>query len=126
MHTEQSTSPPNSHPARESVGSWFSGFGALRLMLVALTVGLIALGPVSGGAVSFEGTQLLTTLLAPTCYVIVLFVLPLDMTMARVFMSGATEFKRQQLKRVIITEAVLFTLMITAWLPFVLKLLRIA
>lgn len=109
----------------EHRAGWFDGFGALRLMLMALTVGLIVLGPLSGGAVSFEGVKLLTTLLAPTCFVIVLFVLPLDMTMARVFMSGVDDTRRTELRRVITTEIVLFVLLVLAWLPFVLKLLRI-
>ena len=110
---------------REQPG-WFDGFGALRLMLMTLTGLLIALGPVSGGPVSFEGVKLFTTLLAPTCYVIVLFLLPLDITMSRVFMSGASEARRRQLKRVMVTEAALFVLMVVGWLPFVLQLLRIA
>jgi hypothetical protein len=107
------------------IAHWFQGFGALRLMLIGLSATLMLLGPVSGGEVSFEGIALFTTLLAPTFYVVMIFVLPLDMTMSRVFMSDATPVKRTQLRRVIITEAVLLLLMLLAWLPFVLKLLRI-
>lgn len=107
------------------IARWFEGFGALRLMLIGLSAFLMLLGPVSGGEVSFEGIALFTTLLAPTFYVVMVFVLPLDMTMTRVFMSDASEEKRTQLRRVIMTEAVLLAFMLLAWLPFVLKLLRI-
>ena len=104
---------------------WFKGFGALRWILITLSVSLMLLGPVSGGPVSFDGVKMFTTLLAPTFYVVVLFVLPLDMTMTRIFMSDADAVKRLQLKRVLITESALLTLMVLTWLPFVLKLLRI-
>ena len=105
--------------------SWFEGFGTLRWMLIIIAVILMLLGPVSGGPVTFEGLGLLTTLLAPTFYVVIIFVLPLDMTMTRVFMTEADDARRVQLKRVMITEAVLLALMLLTWLPFVLKLLRI-
>jgi hypothetical protein len=108
-------------------GRWFKGFGALRLMLAALAVVLILLGPVSGGEVSFEGIKLYTTLLAPTLYVVVAFVLPLDMMMTLLFRAEAKDdaVRRGQLNRVLITEALLLVAMLLSWLPFVLELLRI-
>ena len=104
---------------------WFEGFGPLRLALVAAAVILIALGPFSGGSVRFDGLSLITTLVAPVAYAIFIFVLPLDMMMCLVFMSGASAGKRAALKRAIFTEGLLFLAMILAWLPFVLTLLRI-
>ena len=95
-------------------------------MLVLITLSLIAIGPFAGGPVRFDGWAIVPTLVAPAFYVIVIFVLPLDMTMSRVFMSGASEARRAQLKRVMVTEAVLFVLMVIGWLPFVLQLLRIS
>ncbi len=105
--------------------SWFQGFGPLRLILIAVVGLLIVIGPFSGGSVRFDGLHLITTLVAPVAYAIFIFVLPLDMTMSLVFMSGASEEKRAALKRVMITEGLLFVAMILAWLPFVLTLLRI-
>ncbi len=105
---------------------WFEGFGGLRLMLVALCAALVLVGPFSGGAVRFDGFALITTLVAPVAFAIFLFVLPLDMVMSWVFMSGASDTRRAALRRAIVTEGALMVLMVLAWLPFVLRLLRIA
>jgi hypothetical protein len=105
--------------------TWFQGFGPLRLVLIAVVAVLIAVGPFSGGSVRFDGLHLITTLVAPVAYAIFIFVLPLDMMMSLVFMSGAGEEKRAALKRVILTEGLLLVAMLLAWLPFVLTLLRL-
>ena len=103
----------------------FRGLGPLRLVLIATVVALIILGPISGGAPSFDGIALFTTLIAPVAYAIFVFVLPLDIVMARVFMSGAGPERRAALKRAIVIEGILFVLIILAWMPYVLKLLRL-
>jgi hypothetical protein len=105
--------------------TWFAGFGPLRVLLI-VTVGLLAMvGPFSGGSVDFAGFALITTLVAPVAYAIFMFVLPLDMTMTALFMTDATRVRRAALKRALITEAVLLALMLLAWLPFTLQLLRV-
>ena len=103
----------------------FRGFGPLRLVLIATVVAVTVLGPFSGGPFRHEGIALVTTLIAPVAYVIFVFVLPLDIVMAMVFMSGADEERRAALKRAIMIEAILFVLMVLAWMPFLLKLLRL-
>ena len=82
-------------------------------------------GPFSGGSVDFAGFALITTLVAPVAYAIFVFVLPLDMTMSAIFMSDTTPRRRAALKRAVITEAVLLAIMLLAWLPFTLQLLRV-
>ena len=86
---------------------------------------LAALGPVSGGTVSFDGIALITTLVAPVAFAVFVFVLPLDLAMSLVFMSDATGERRAALKRALVTEVALLAIMILAWLPFVLTLLRV-
>ncbi|MFT5446413.1 MAG: hypothetical protein ACI9DC_001580 [Gammaproteobacteria bacterium] len=108
-----------------NVFSWFDDFGALRLLLIAVAGGLVLLGPFSGGSVDFAGFALITTLVAPVAYAILVFVLPLDMTMTALFMTDTTPQRRAALKRALITEAVLLAVMIMTWLPFTLKLLRV-
>jgi hypothetical protein len=107
------------------VKNWFAGFGTLRLMLIALIVLLTVLGPFSGGTVNFDGFALITTLVAPVMFAILVFVLPLELTMAAVFRSSASSEHRAELKRAMITETVLFAMMMLAWIPFILKLLRV-
>lgn len=55
---------------------------------------------------------------------IVLFVLPLDMTMARIFMSGESHDDRLRLRKIIQIEGLLFILLLLAWVPFFMKILR--
>lgn len=104
---------------------WLEGFGALRLMLLGTAVLLVVLAPFSGGRVVFEGPAIVTTLLAPVAFAIYVFLLPLDMAMTAIFMSDATQKRHAALKRALITEAVVFVVLMLAWLPFVLGMLRL-
>ncbi|MDX1514367.1 MAG: hypothetical protein R3174_11570, partial [Gammaproteobacteria bacterium] len=61
-----------------------------------------------------------------TDYVIMLFVLPLDITMSVVFMSDKEGEERRRYQRIIRTEAVLFVLMLLSWIPFLYRLLKTA
>ena len=106
------TVDPGGTPAGGPLG-WLRGFGALRLMLVGSVVLLIAVAPFSGGRVDFEGVALLTTLVAPVAYAVFVFVLPLDMMMTFIFMNDAQGVCRARLKRVLVTEAVLFVLLMS-------------
>ena len=104
---------------------FFRGFGSLRIVLLAVVGILVLLAPVSGGTVSFEGVALITTLVAPVAFAIFVFVLPLDMMMTAIFRSDASQERRRQLRRVLLTETVLLLLLVLSWLPFVLSLLRV-
>jgi hypothetical protein len=106
------------------VSTWFRGFGPLRLLLLGTVAALILLGPFSGGPVRFEGIALFTTLLAPVAFAVFVFVLPLDMLMTLVFMSGADDARRARLRRVMVTEAALLALLVLAWAGFVAQLLE--
>ncbi len=103
-----------------------SRLGALRAMLVAIVLLLILMGPISGGEARISGFALFTSVVAPAFYVIMLFVLPLDITMSRVFMGEAQGEEKLRYRFIIRLELVLLALMLLAWLPFVLKLLKTA
>lgn len=104
---------------------WLEGFGALRLLLLGTALVLIVLAPFSGGRVSFDGLAIVTTLLAPVAFAIYVFLLPLDMAMTAVFMSDASGPRHAALKRALITEVAVFVVLMLAWLPFVLSMLRL-
>lgn len=95
-------------------------------MLVIIVLILIVMGPFSGGDPTVAGFALLTSAVAPALYVIMLFVLPLDITMSRVFMKEAQGPERARYRFIIRLEVLLFVLMLLAWLPFILKLLDTA
>ena len=95
-------------------------------MLVVIVLLLIVMGPISGGDARITGFAVFTSVVAPAFYVIMLFVLPLDITMTRVFMKEATGDEQSRYRFIIRLEVVLLVLMLLAWLPFILKLLETA
>ena len=99
-------------------------FGVLRSALILGTIGLIGMGPFIDGQVDLHSWRLIPSVVSPTLMAIVLFVLPLDMTMARAFMSGESNEGRLRLRKIIRIEGLLFILLLLAWLPFFLKILR--
>lgn len=95
-------------------------------MLVIIVMFLVVMGPISGGEARVTGFAVFTSVVAPAFYVIMLFILPLDITMARVFMGEAKGAERERYRFIIRIEIVLFVLMLLAWLPFIVKLLKTA
>ena len=101
-----------------------SMFGALRVLLVIGVVALIVAAPFSDGPTHSTGWPLVRSVIAPTLFVIMVFVLPLDITMTLVFMSDRQGPERRRLRRIAQTEAVLLVAMLVAWIPLVMRLLR--
>lgn len=97
--------------------------GPLRVVLFALVLLLIVIGPFSGTEKGLSGIEVLTGIVAPAVYVIMLFVLPLDMLMSRIFMTDKEAAEQARLRFIIRLEAALLVLMLLAWLPFLLRLL---
>lgn len=101
-------------------------FGPLRGMLVIVVVLLIVFGPFAGGEVKPTGLSVLMTVVAPAVYVMILFVLPLDITMSFVFMSDKEGSERARFRFIIWTEIALFLLMVLSWFPLIYGLLKTA
>lgn len=101
-----------------------SMFGALRVLLVISVAALIVAAPFSDGTSALTGWPLVRGIIAPTLFVIMAFVLPLDITMSLVFMSDRHGPERRRLLRIAQTEAVLLAAMLVAWIPLVIRLLR--
>ena len=99
-------------------------FGVLRVLLVIGIVALIIAAPFSDGPVYSTGWPLVRSVIAPTLFVIMAFVLPLDITMTLVFMSDRQGSERRRLRRIAQTEAALLVAMLVAWIPLVMRLLR--
>ena len=99
-------------------------FGALRVLLVIGVVALVIAAPFSDGPAHATGWPLVRNVIAPTLFVIMAFVLPLDVTMTLVFMSGRQGPERRRLRIVALVEGVLFIAMLAAWAPLLLRLLR--
>ena len=106
---------------------FLTSFGALRVLLLASVVVLIIAAPFSDGAVQAPGHAsmwpLVRSVIAPTLFVIMAFVLPLDITMTLVFMSDRRGEERRRLRRIAQIETVLLVAMVVAWIPLVMRLL---
>ena len=98
--------------------------GPLRLMLALLVLVVSAASPFSEGPAVYTGWRLATTVIAPAIFVMLVFLLPLDMIMSAVFMSGGSPARRSRFRRIIGIELVLLAAMVIAWLPFVIRLLN--
>lgn len=99
-------------------------FGALRLLLVVTVAALIVVAPFSGDPSHATGWALARSVIAPTMFVIMAFVVPLDITMSLVFMSDRDGAERHRMKRIAQVETVLFVSMLAAWAPLVVRLAR--
>ncbi|MEX2480773.1 MAG: hypothetical protein WD928_07920 [Gammaproteobacteria bacterium] len=97
--------------------------GTLRILLLTSTLVVIAAAPFADGSVHMHDWRLLPGVVAPTIMMMLVFALPLDMTMARVFMSDASAAERARLRFAIRVEACAFVAMLAAWMPFMLRVL---
>lgn len=104
------------------MGRFFRFMGPLRALLVIATVVVILSAPFAGG-VEYRDWRLLPTVIAPTFMMLLVFVLPLDFTMTRVFMTGASGEDRARYRRILWIEAALFVGMLAAWFPFAYRLI---
>jgi hypothetical protein len=95
-------------------------FGALRAVLAILVLAMAVTGPVADVHGSVRGWGLYVNVIAPAFSMILLFILPLDMIMTRVFMNNSEHADGQRRYRHILwAEIGLLLTLLAAWLPFV-------
>ncbi len=97
--------------------------GWLRFLLVCVTLLVIACAPLADMRLQ-HGWHLWPSVIAPTFMAMLAFSLPLDITMARVFMADAAGAVRARYRRIIRIEIVLWMLMLLAWTPYMLAITR--
>jgi len=100
-------------------------FGLFRNVMLASTVVLAGLGPFNDGTTYVSGWRLLTSVVAPAMMVIMVFVLLLDITMARVFAMDAPPDRQKMLRKASVLEAWLLLGLTLAWTPFLLRMLGV-
>lgn len=79
--------------------------------------------PLADGTTHMHDWRLLPSVVAPSLMMMLVFALPLDMTMARIFMADADAGERERLRFVIRLEAVAYLVMLAAWTPFMFRVL---
>jgi len=97
--------------------------GPLRWCLLTLTLILVLSAPLSMVITGTEGWRLFFSTIAPAMVPPMFFVYPLDMTMARVKMDGASDSDRAFHRSIIRLNVGQMALLFLAWLPFFLELL---
>lgn len=95
--------------------------GPLRTLLALSTLAVAALGPFLDGTADIHTWRIVPTVVGPTFMMMLVFVLPLDITMSLVFRADSPPVERARLGRVVLIEAVLFMLLLAAWTPFFLR-----
>ena len=104
------------------IGLFLRELGFLRGALFAILAFLLVVAPISGGPIEVSGWALVTTVIAPVMYVVMLFVVPLDMTMTRVFMSSKGDEELPRYRRIFWAECIFYVVLLIAWAPFVIRL----
>ena len=66
-----------------------------------------------------------TTLVAPPLAVMMVFVVPLDMLMSRIYMTDKRGAERARYRRILVAEAAALAVLVAAWVPFFLGLLAL-
>lgn len=97
--------------------------GPLRTALSVLAIVTVIAAPFAGGEPQYSGWGLFPSVIAPTFMLTLLFVLPLDAIMARVFMTDAEAEQRVRYRAIIRIELGLFLLLLVAWSPIIFDLL---
>jgi len=99
-----------------------SDLGLLRTLLVGSTLSLIMLAPFADGTTHVHGIGLFTSVVAPALMVIFVFVLMLDIVMARIFSIDAEPARRAGMRRAARIELFALVAMLAAWTPFLLRM----
>jgi len=98
--------------------NFFNEMGALRVMLMTITLLSMSAIPFTDTNVRMEGWGLLPDVLVPVVSFILVFIILLDMLMSRVFMIEADEAKRKKFNKIFLLELVLIVSLILFWSPY--------
>ena len=93
-------------------------FGALRILLVVLSLVLLFARPSPGTRPVFHGWGMTPTLIVPTLMPIVFMVLLLDVMMSAVFMLDKRGAERARLKYIVFLELLLAVTLMVVWYPY--------
>ncbi len=96
--------------------------GVLRALLLGSAALVIAATPFADGTVYIHDWRLVPSVIAPSIMMMLVFAIPLDVTMAFVFRADADNQERLRLDSVIRIEVVTYVAMLLAWTPFMIKI----
>lgn len=103
--------------------SLVKAIGVLRCGHALIALAVVCAAPLADGSVYLHDWRIFPTVVAPSVVMMILFTLPLDITMSRVFMSAASGPEQRRLSLVIKFDVALLLVVFFAWLPFMSKVL---
>ncbi len=103
--------------------NWISSLGTLRLLLMLAALACIIAAPFANGTTYVHDWRLLPSVIAPSIMVMLIFAIPLDICMARIFMSDSSDSEKARLQRAIYIELAVLSALTLAWTPFMLKMM---
>ena len=86
---------------------------------------VVTAGPSESPEVAWSFGLLWTTLIAPPLAVMMVFVVPLDMLMSRIYMTDKQGAERARYRRILAAEALALALLVGVWTPFFVALLSL-
>ena len=102
----------------------FKHFGAMRIGMAGLCLAVAFLVPEPGAATVLKWPDVITSLITPAVAPLVLMTLLLDVMMARIMASGATESERRRFRHITWFNLLLVAILISRWIPFYMALGR--
>ena len=105
------------------LNNWIKSLGTLRLLMMLTAVACIVAAPFADGKAYVHDWRLLPSVIAPSVMVMLVFAIPLDVCMAKVFMSDADAGEKARLGRAISVELVMMAVLVLSWTPFMLKVM---
>jgi len=102
---------------------FFTTLGPLRGLLVATTLLVTLTAPFADGQVHVHDWRLWPSVIAPTLVMMLAFAIPLDICMAKVFMSDCEPATQARLRNAIRIQILALVTLLLAWTPFMLKVL---
>ncbi|MGH8507945.1 MAG: hypothetical protein ACREVH_04410 [Gammaproteobacteria bacterium] len=91
--------------------------GPLRTLLIATVAILVAAAPCAEGATGHSGWDVVRGAVAPALATLAALALPVDMAMAGIFMTQASE--RSRYRTILRLDLLLLILLLIAWIPVI-------
>ena len=102
--------------------AFLKSLGPLRITLILVALFLIIFRPTPGTEVSYEGWDLVTSLLLPVFTPIFFMLLMLDALMTKLLISSKPVEKHVQYRRIVWLDISLGVLLLLYWLPYFIAL----
>jgi len=114
--------PPDTAGATR-LNNWIKSLGTLRALMMLSALACIVAAPFANGTTYVHDWRLLPSVIAPSIMMMLVFAIPLDVCMAKIFMTDADAGEKARLTRAIYIEIVIMVALVLSWLPFMLKVM---